>query len=309
MDSCYIESYLTGRKGCLKIQSCRVEIIDNQLSVNQQRTHSCKYCRNRIIVKVKNYLFLLLDIKSNTCEIFNFRRKAHNLIINDAFFEAFTENSVTLLPENTFDNRYDQLQYLESRINNPDWTGKQCLLNISNKEAYKVLINDFWMIKRDCYEKYVYYTNSAKCVLNYSLQPPTSETSINKEFKGVILGHGHKHNTPILPESFPNVTWTLVDIDPSSQPDLVGGYGCMETIQILGLHNWDYVFASYCPWKGDTIFRGARNLLNNKGQFILNNFIKRDEAVNKLEEQSKLYMQRNFYQRHSHQDNFSIFYV
>lgn len=304
----YVCSYLRKKQGCKQVQHCDGEINkENKLEIHKVFLHHCRQCKGRYLIKIKRYLFLLLDKRLKTCEIFMFRRKDHNLIINKDFFSGVTDETITILGRPNLDDNYHQLQYLEERTNNATYTPEQCLASISDRELYKLQIDKHWAAKKVQYEMHNYYSDPKKSVLNYQLQLP-NKTPLNKELRGIILGHGHKHDIRPLPTSVPSsITWTLVDINPESKPDIIGGYDCMETVEQLGLHKWDYVFASYCPWRGDGIFLAARYLLNNSGQFILNNFVSRYEET--LEEESKLFTQRNHYKRYCHEDSFSVFYV
>ena len=98
--------------------------------------------------------------------------------------------------------------------------------------------------------------------------------------QGVILCHGrlHKPFLSSLPFFIPETNWILVDIDESSDPDVVADYtNYDETIQKLGDEQYDFVVDMGCPTFGiEKLFNLALSLLRSGGQFIFIN------GVNKI---------------------------
>ena len=207
-----------------------------------------------------NYFgFLLVDADDKkTAEIITFRGT-----LLPGNFESLIKDlsiNVTITPKITpyLANDIERLYYLESAlINNP--TPKDIFIN---------KITEIIRADQEDYDFYVKYHFEAKSPLKYPFQPVSHPP--NTPLKGVLLCHGHAHTPPIIPLT-DDVEWTMVDISPASKPDIIGGFGSMETLQQLGLYQWDYVMSYYCPANDSSLYRGARYLLNNKGKFIANN--------------------------------------
>lgn len=92
--------------------------------------------------------------------------------------------------------------------------------------------------------------------------------------QGIIFCHGHKHKPylPSLPFFLPpDINWTLIDIDPNTNPDLVGDYTQIEqTIQQLGTNRYDYVVDKGCPTlRSGRLFQVAHKILKPGGKFII----------------------------------------
>jgi hypothetical protein len=96
--------------------------------------------------------------------------------------------------------------------------------------------------------------------------------------KGIIFCHGHIHNAPEIPEQLKNepIVWTLVDIDQSSNPDIIGSYKSWDTYLTLGLESYDYIISHFCPifYNIDafaTFLRDIRWLLKLNGKLYIKN--------------------------------------
>jgi hypothetical protein len=91
---------------------------------------------------------------------------------------------------------------------------------------------------------------------------------------GVMFCHGHRYGPSKLPRWLPrDIDWTMVDIRPENQPDVIGSYLSINTLFELGLFSYDYVLNMNCPSGGsmdDTleILRAGRLLLKPGGIFI-----------------------------------------
>ena len=91
--------------------------------------------------------------------------------------------------------------------------------------------------------------------------------------QGIILCHGrlHKPFLSSLPFFIPETNWILIDIDETSDPDVVADYtNYDETIQKLGGNEqYDYVVDMGCPvFDIEKLFNLAFSLLRPGGQFI-----------------------------------------
>jgi hypothetical protein len=90
---------------------------------------------------------------------------------------------------------------------------------------------------------------------------------------GVMFCHGHRYGPSKLPRWLPrDIDWTMVDIRPENQPDVIGSYLSINTLFELGLFSYDYVLNMNCP-SGDSmdnvleILRSGRLLLKPGGSF------------------------------------------
>jgi hypothetical protein len=101
------------------------------------------------------------------------------------------------------------------------------------------------------------------------------EMDKNKSKRGVIFCHGHEHRTPDIPAETDTATkWVLVDINKNTKPDLIGSYNSWDTINELGVGNYDYVISHYCPIAGEPsqsalFIRNMRWLLKSGGKLYL----------------------------------------
>ena len=101
--------------------------------------------------------------------------------------------------------------------------------------------------------------------------------------RGVMFCHGHNYdirNEPLeILKSLPsNIKWTMVDIDKSVDPDLVGDYRKEETLQTLRLDTYDYVLEAHCSihyalWQSVEFLKSAVQLLKQGGRAIILNLI------------------------------------
>jgi SAM-dependent methyltransferase len=107
-------------------------------------------------------------------------------------------------------------------------------------------------------------------------QPISEEvqtTGDNGQLKGLILCHGHIHNTH-LPNYLPtNITWTLVDNNELALPDIVASYKTVNGLRTIGLFSWDYVVNHHCPAYGSIervqqLLRSGRRLLKPTGRLV-----------------------------------------
>jgi hypothetical protein len=90
---------------------------------------------------------------------------------------------------------------------------------------------------------------------------------------GVMFCHGHHYDPKLLPRWLPpDVEWTMVNIEPEFDPDVVGSYRDINVLFDLGLYEYDYVVNMYCPSSGTfdnvlRVLRAGRLLLKPGGSF------------------------------------------
>ena len=213
-----------------------------------------------IVIGPKGDNYLIYNAETSEIEFFIFGEEPAQSV-KEAILQKF---SAKLRESENVTNKEDLVYILETRL-------------VSVPEDYSSFQHNIRKYRQD-YEarkaSFHKYVTQAESPLKYPYNPIiTAENSVKK---GVAFCHGHNHKPLQVPKGLENVKWTLVDVNPSSNPDIVGGFGSMETLQQLGLYSWDYVLEQYCPIRSDfnTIFRGARYLLKTPGRFILNNFQK-----------------------------------
>lgn len=70
--------------------------------------------------------------------------------------------------------------------------------------------------------------------------------------RGVVFCHGHFYETQestSLPQYYRNLTnnWIFIDIDSRYNPDIVGSYDSVTTLDELGYDKYDYAVLLHCP--------------------------------------------------------------
>lgn len=118
---------------------------------------------------------------------------------------------------------------------------------------------------------------------SYDVKEDGSVIFLKIVLRGVMFCHGHTYDIgnkqlDILKSLPSNIKWTMVDIDRSVNPDLVGDYRKEETLQQLGLNTYDYVLEAHCSihyalWQSVEFLKSAFQLLKQGGRAIILNLI------------------------------------
>lgn len=93
--------------------------------------------------------------------------------------------------------------------------------------------------------------------------------------RGILLCHGHTQKVR-LPDWLPiRIEWTMVDINPATEPDIVGDFTDPHFLSVTGLHQYDYVVSMYCPIIDfrhfEQLLVTSRRLLRDGGILIVRN--------------------------------------
>jgi len=93
------------------------------------------------------------------------------------------------------------------------------------------------------------------------------------ETKTLFVGHGKKHKPITYPLPDENTKRIYLDINPNSDPDIVGDFTKLKLVKSLDMFGYDYVVFSNPPYSLLPIFiRHARLLLKPNGLLIISGF-------------------------------------
>lgn len=181
---------------------------------------------------------------------------------------------------------YFVLLYLETRLMNPNLTISEINNLIQNsvtpdyfneyKEKVDSIVNPVSQRNREeiasSIARDVLLASEKHDILNYPPQPkfPIISNELTPK-RGLVLCKGHRHSplSEELPSWLPqDIIWTYMDIDPETQPDIIGDISSYESYEKAGFSRYDYVLTSACPRYITDILRGSRMVLKPGGKLI-----------------------------------------
>jgi len=180
-----------------------------------------------------------------------------------------------------FPDSANKLYYIESRVITHPSSYMLFLEEMKESLRQRDELSTFYLVPNENIQPIQIMTSNESIDENYSMQNNDSpldypfgpkNTNISSfQNKGIIFCHGHVHSFPEMPSFIRNIQWTLVDSSSYSNPDIIGTFGSMKILKQLGLYQYDYVMSYHLSGDEDSLYRGARLLLNKKGKFITNN--------------------------------------
>nr|QBK90000.1 MAG: hypothetical protein LCPAC101_02850 [Pithovirus LCPAC101] len=261
-----------------------------------------RYRLLRIIFSIddldQSFNFVLIDLKNNNIERFNFYPTiyddtvndrinlniAHQLNNNNFIFSSFHDQS------NTFIKKYDDLII----TNNGGSTHNILFFSILYYLEYRLLnLDDNYM---NTYN-YIMENINSSTINKYqtrisSFMRGNIGDGRKNEKRGVLLCHGRFHDMNNVNDMIanlgidPEVNWIFVDSSDSVNADIVGSYKDYALIKHLKHFSYDYVFSMGCPIFDsiesiEWLLRGARWLLRPGGLVVvrkLATFINRNKS-------------------------------
>ena len=169
-------------------------------------------------------------------------------------------------------NNLTEIGYNANQINNIAGLILGFYFNYSSDEEFEIMYQNY---RKNYVDQILQKINAKKYEVPDFLPVLSPYFHQNEKYKGIIFCHGKKHKAPEIPQGTnPNTSWTLVDIDEDTDPDVVGSYNSWDTLKKLGLGIYDYVLSYYCPIAGDperfsNFIRNVRWLLKKGGKLYI----------------------------------------